>query len=250
MSSLVIVKPYAPTAASGVATYDRALTSDPKETMLVPGTGGNINIDFGTAVAVDSLFLGYHTATADQQFVVISTGSLGGAQTGVLFPVAQATALGGGPPYHAFYRAGAPMTSRYWQIQLNGGTGNVAWQLGVAALGLAFQPYYGREYGSGRGLDDTSTVTRLFGGGFGIDEGAIAPWWQWTMGDLTDAEVQTLYRMLRNTGESRRIIVAEDPDRVAGQNEGLHYGLLAKIDAYDRFAPGASRWSLRVNEWL
>lgn len=247
MSSLIISRPIKPVAFSGspAATYDRALSGDPKEAAVLAATPGVWNLDYGAAVTLDSVFIGYHTAPAGPTMTVTTSATLGGAPVATPQPALSLLPVAADMYAHGFAKF-TPTTSRYWTITLSTGTYNV----GVVALGQSMQPTYGREYGSGRGLTDLSNVSRLFGGGFGIDEGAIIPWFEWNMGDLTDAEVETLYSMLRRSAESRSIVVVEDPDRTAGMHERIHYGLLAKVDKFERFAPGATRWGMRVDDWL
>jgi hypothetical protein len=245
MSSLIVARPFRPVAWSGSpATYDRALSGDPKEAAVLNAQAGVWNFDYGVAVTLDTVFVGYHTGAAAQTVTVTTSATLGGATVGTPQPAISLVPFPTDGPAHGFARFN-PVMSRYWTVTVSAGTYNV----GVVALAASVQPTYGREYGSGRGFTDTSNISRLFGGGFAIDEGVVIPWFQWTMGELTDAEVEALYAHARRVGESRAILVVEDPDRTAGLNERIHWGLLAKIDAYERFAPGATRWAMRVDDW-
>lgn len=247
MSSLLIVKPYPIATAGGSAGMDRLATPDPKEAVVV-STGGYLALDMGVPVTADTLFIGYHSATADQQFAAFATGSTYYDNPISVVITSQLQQPGLGPPFHRLARF-APITSRYWRIDFNAGANNTAYYMGVIALGQAFQPTYGHEYGSGRPVTDTGSAERLFGGGFGINEGTRAGGWQWTLGDLTDAEVRTLYRIALDRGTTRSVLVVEDPDITDGLNERIHWGLFAKLDPYERFAPGASRWALRIDDW-
>jgi hypothetical protein len=140
------------------------------------------------------------------------------------------------------------VSARYIFVTLTA-TGGTALQIGVFAAGLAFQPTFGREYGSGRVVTETGAKERLLSGAFGINAGVRAGGYQWTFGELTDAEVETLYDRLFEIGETVSCLMVEDPDVHAYRNARIHWGLLGKIEAYERFAPGASRWSLRIEDW-
>ena len=244
MSSLIVVKPERVSAVI-TASAGLAFTADPKEAIAIPEGGQSIVVDYGRAVTVDTAYAGYHTASASQGWAVTASDASGNGSS-YLTPKQAMAPLGLGYPYHALMR-GTVVTSRYFRFDFDSAGGG--YMIGVLALGRSFQPIYGHEYGSGRPVTDTGSASRLFGGGFGIDEGVRATGWQWTMGDLTDAEVRTFYQTMRDVGSTRSVLVVEDPDQTDGLNERIHWGLLQRVDAYERFAPGASRWSFRIDDW-
>jgi hypothetical protein len=84
--------------------------------------------------------------------------------------------------------------------------------IGVLFAGLGWQPEYNQEWGAGRGVKDTGAVSRLPSGGFAIVEGARYATYKWTLGDLTADETDYLHDFQMDRGESRRVLVVEDPD--------------------------------------
>jgi hypothetical protein len=51
-------------------------------------------------------------------------------------------------------------------------------------------------------------------------------------------------------GKHGSILVVEDPDQAAtGLNERVHWGLFDKLESYERIAPGATKWTLRIEDW-
>lgn len=247
MASLIIVKPAALTGISGSTGFARTLTPDPKEAMiLASGAQGIVNIDAGAAVTADSFLCGYHGGEA---------GSLWSVQaftdatfsTVLATPVSgSAVALGYGPPYHSFALT-SPVTARYWRLTYTAGSG--ASYVGVFALGAAFKTTWGTEWGAGRAIEDTGTAERLFGGGFGIDDGAVAGGYQWTFGDLQANELRILYQLVKDRRTTRSVLVVEDPDQTDGLTERVHWGLLRKLDTYERLDPQNTKWSLQIADW-
>lgn len=243
---ICIIEPAVPKAVLGRQELARALTPNPKEAATTDQTG-SIALDFGTAVTFDTAYMGYHTATAGQQWSVVTTDAAG-ANTGVLMPAQIIAAPGYGPPYHGFSQ-GAPLTSRYWRIDTNNGPSNVPFQIGVIALGSAFQTEYGEERGGGGIIEDTGTVERLFGGGFGIDEGVATTGYQWVFGDLQDAERRQLFQIVKRLRTTRSFLMVENPAQTEGLNERIHWGNLRKLEAYERIDPRNSKWALSMWDW-
>jgi hypothetical protein len=251
VSSLLIVQPYRIAVVSGSGNLGLMATPDPKEAGVIAGgsgSSGSLHLDMGVAVSVDTLFIGYHSATDGQQFAAYATGADYTDTSNPLVSTAILQQPGIGPPFHRVDRF-TPRTSRYFRIDFNSGPNGTGYYMGVVALGLAFQPTFGHEYGSGRLVTDTGASERLFGGGFGISEGTRAGGWQWTLGDLSDAETRALYRIALDRGNTRSLLVVENPDVTDGIIERIHWGLFAKLDAYERYAPNLTRWSLRIDDW-
>jgi len=243
MSSLIIVPPTAIVQSS----LPRLFTPDPKEAVSVTGGDIGVAVDFGQAVTLDSVYVGYHNAKGAQSTSLVTTTGYGSGDVATVTGSYALAPLGLGFPYHSFRRFPAT-TSRYWTQYFSRASGD-AFYIGVLAFGMAFQPSLGHEYGSGRFVTDTGSVERLKSGGFGVDEGVTAGGWQWTMGDLTDLEIRQLYQLAKLRGSSRSLLVVEDPDQTDGLNERIHWGILDKLDPYERFAPGANRWAMKINDW-
>jgi len=248
MKSLLIMKPEKPVDIVGRRELARLLTPNPKEAAST-ATWGNIALDYGVPVTIDTAYLGYHNGGAGQQWAVGTTNSTGNAIIETLVPTQVMQSPGIGTPYHGFYRADAPLTSRYWLVQTNGGPSAIAVVAGVLALGLSWSAAWGHEWGAGRFIEDTGTAERLFGGGFGIDDGVAAGGYQWTFGDLQPEEVDPLWLLVKNRRTTRSVLVVEDPERSPGLNERIHWGLFRKLEPFERLDPLNTKWSLSVGDW-
>lgn len=246
---MVIVKPI-PIAAIG-GTYPnvaRLLTPDPKEAAVdVAGNGGGqrtIDIDLGSAMLIDTFFLGF-TNDPGTQGILIQYGVGDYSETN-LDSYMVAPAYDVTQPRHLCVVANTPVTARY--IRLYPRT-NANYSIGTVAIGLAFRPTFGQEVGEGRVIDDSATIERLPSGGFGIEEGAITTGWGWTLGDIQPAELAALYTLVRSRGLSRTVLVIEDPDQTAGLNERIHWGLFRKLSQYERLDPLNTKWDFSIWDW-
>lgn len=249
MGSLSIMQPLAIAASSSphyADTFRRLFTADPREGFVFPVGTTYFDVDFGRNVTIDQVYLGYHNAPANSTVQAEVIPGLGEAMTGLIYNMS-AVGIGRGPLLHHFRKLDAPVTLRYMRFVVS--TPTVPFAAGVFAAGLGFQAKYGTEYGAGRLVTDTGTAERLFGGGFAINEGVSAGGYQWTFGDLEADEIRNLYILMRAIKTTRTALVVEDPDFSDGLTERIHWGLFAKFDAYERFAPGATRWSLRIDDW-
>lgn len=243
MANLIMARAiFAPSIVGSAGTgAGNLLTPDPKE---VAGHSASVtyDIDFGSANAFNAFLVGFIGGTVTSVTLQTATG-LG---TGL----ANTTVLSMGPVgarrRHAVAFVG-PFTSRYWRYTVAGGP----FTIGIMAFGAFLQPAWGHEWGSGRIAVDRSDKTPLKGGGWGIERGARVPGWQFTAGDLNDAEVASLWDIVQEVGESAPVIVCEDPGAAQpALNEGLHYGLFDRPEAYERQAPNLNRWSFRVLGWI
>ena len=242
MASLTLMRAlFATTTSTGL---ENLATPDPKE-IAAPSSGASIGLDLGASFEVDTIFVG-HIVTAATTVAIYTGASLGATTTLQSTPtLGPSTAR----RRHGFVKLGAPVSSRYWTLVF--GSPAASATVGIAALGKSVQPAFGHEWGSGRLIRDMSQVTALRGGGFGIERGARAPGWQFTAGDLSDAEVVSLWDMVQEVGESAPVVVCEDPALAQPSlNEALHYGLFDRPEAYSREAPGLNRWSFRVKDWV
>jgi hypothetical protein len=240
-ASLVISKMLFPVAV-GNSNYNNLMTQDPKEAYS-SGAAADMDFDFGASVTVDTLFVGFLSADAFTTINVTPSTGLGtGIGTANSLTIGPSTAI----RRHAFLKVGSPITSRYFRVSFVG----AGFTVGIVALGKAIQPTWGHEWGSGRGIDDRSFVDTLIGGGFGVQKNAIVPNWRFTVGDLTDAELDSLWDLAVDVGGAGPVLVVEDPSAASTPlNKGLHYGLFEKPEAYERLMPGCSKWSFQVQEW-
>lgn len=261
MARMILVKPLpiasvVADAGSGAANL---LTPSPKEVYVVPGGVASqtrvLTVDLGAVRRFDSVFLGFLTAwNTDFNLWSITAGVNGPVETVLLTEAAGTPAMARSridePLYrHAFHRTPAPILARYLRIVIWPVT-NAEATVGILSVGLATETTYNREWGGGRRIIDTGTVESLPDGGFATGDGAVKGGFRWTWGDLDDAEVDAIYAVGLDRGERRPIIVVEDPDPSTGLNERLHYGLFERFEPYERTAPGKTRWSLGVQQWV
>lgn len=122
-------------------------------------------------------------------------------------------------------------------------------RLGTLGIGKRWSPAFNFELGSGRRIQDRSTMREMPGGEIAGLRGARVPVTKVTWGDLTDAEMLSLWDILTDLGESEPVFLIEDPDPTTGQCERIHYGLQAS-DFYERAMADKSRIELRLKEWL
>lgn len=265
MKSLAIIEPITPTAiASAATTPANLLTPNPKEVIsFAPGNVAvNVDVDLGAVYSVDSFFLGFlspllggnFAQTGDGPRIAISGGAAGYADAVLAanFNPFVTTATGVASPIerHSFTQLAAAVNARYIRFAVTSETAGINFTAGALAIGKAWQTTWGHEWGAGRPIEDTSDVERLFGGGFGINEGSTAGGYQWTFGDLTDQEVRDLYAMARRLGVHKSCVVVEDPDNATvGLNERTHWGLFDKLEPYERLTVGATKWAFKIRDW-
>lgn len=153
---------------------------------------------------------------------------------------------------HGFAR-GASVNRRYVRIYLQDTTAQNSEQVvrvGIVAIGQAIAPTFNFELGSGRAIDDQSTVRTLPGGETYVERGARVPRWRATWSNLSEAEYRQLWSLLTEVGTGAPILAIEDPDAVTGQAEAMHYGLIEAIDFTERVQVEKQRIELRVMEML
>lgn len=244
MYELNIVAPWPVVAITGtVAMPSNLLTPNPKEAAVATADGQSFRLDLGTPRQVDSVFVGY-TSASDGATLAGGYGQAAIDSATPAIPVA-GTKRRFAPSRHFLLRTPAPFVARYIEI---GGIPN-GMTIGVAMAGLAFVPTWGQEYGSGRPITDTGSADRLFGGGFGVNDGVRASGYQFTLGDLTDDDRDELFDIVMELGGSRSGLIVEDPAQTPGLNERIHWGIMPTPEPYERFAAGATRWGLRINDW-
>lgn len=249
---LQIVEPvtFTPTSSGGADTgVANLITPDPKEVFQASGTGTRtLYLDFGAAVTLDSLFLGYVNADANAKLQVYTNTGAAGAGAVSVFPLTAIRATDAVTVRASQLAKFTPVASRYWSVVISANA--AALQIGALAMGLSFEAAWDREFGSGRRLIDTGTAKALQSGGFGINEGARKAAYSWTFGDLTDAETEKLWGLSYRLGRTRPVIVHEREGATSGANEQLHYGLFQRFDQFERREPGATKWQLEIEEWI
>ncbi len=255
MANILITEPM-PIAAIAVSRGTGAtnlLTVDPREVWADTAVGApvTIDIDLGIERIIDTVFLGCMFAADRAATWSISGGLAGYAEQAVM--AAQALRV---PDRdwkmrsmaHALW-FGAEQLVRYLRLTINQPGGASPLQIGTLIIGDGFQPQLNKEWGAGRGVKDTGVVTRLPGGGVSVVEGARFGTYSWTLGDLSVDEADRLYEMQLGVGESRPVLVVEDPARTAGLRNRIHYGALTSLRPFERRNRRQTNWQLGVEDW-
>jgi hypothetical protein len=250
---MIILKPLTPSAVAVSQGTGGAnlLTPDPKE-VWVGGGAGAVNLDFnlGAVMPLDTFHLGFHTFPAAGRLVSITGGAAGYADAAfydanfagsINAPSAVASPL----RRHALVKLAAPVNAQFVRFTVNTFSAAQA-AIGIVSIGKSFQPTWNREKGGGRTIIDTGSIEQLPGGGYGIGAGTRKPGFRWVFGDLDDEELDQLFDLALDRGETRPVLVVEDPDLTPGLNERIHYGLFQRFEHYERADPGKHRWSLSV----
>ena len=256
MSNILIL---APATVSAVAVSRGSgsanlLTNNPKEVWADSAVGSvaNIDIDLGSVVSIDTVFLGYVSPPAAGATWTI-TGGAAGYTTQVIKASGALRAIDSANQApslsHAFWH-GAAASVRYLRIAVTQPSGSATLTAGIVMAGSAFTPTWNNEWGAGRRIIDTAAVTGLPSGGFAVVEGATKVTYAWTLGDLTDAEVDVLDALQRSRGMSKPVLVVEDPDATTGQRNRIHYGLLTSLRQYARRNAKQTKWEFSLEEWI
>jgi hypothetical protein len=255
MFNLLILSPapISAIAASRGTGIDNLLSPHPLEVWadVSSGTAATISIDLGAARSIDTVFLGHVRPPAAGASWSITGGVAGYAETTIAASAAlRVPDVAGRSPAlsHAFWH-GAAVTVRYIQITVTQPNTAPALTVGIVQIGKAFVPSFNKEWGSGRRLIDTGTVTPLPDGSFASVEGVRKSAYFWSLGDLADAELDQLYELSLDRGTSRPLLVVEDPAATAGLRRRIHYGLFGAFKQYERQSPGRTRWELSIEEW-
>jgi len=255
MANMLILSPQKVAAIAVSRGSDGAalLTADPRDAWVDSAVASPafIDIDYGIPVQVDTIFLGYLTNALGNATWSISGGIAGLSEFGIQAssPLRVPDATGRFATIsHALWH-GSLVTVRFLRISILQPAG-VPISAGIVLAGKAFQAEFAQEWGAGRRVIDSGTATPLPTGGFAIVEGGRKGSYSWTFGDLAPAEVEELYAIALESGETRSILVVEDPDRTAGLRHRIHYGLFDRFRPFDRRDPRRTRWELSVTDWI
>jgi len=247
MTLPLIVRPLACTPVAALSSagsgLDNLRTPDPKEAFLAAGAGQTVlTVDFGALVSIDTVLLGFTNLPAGVAIELFA---------GQDFAVPIGTTVTAGsyraaPARHAFAVL-APVQLRYLRLRVAAAGARLV--AGVVAAGRALRPSSGIEQDWGRPVADTSTVTRLPGGGFGVDRGTTTGGLSWTMPALTDEERDRLYALQLDLGIGDTLLVLEQTTQGPAANEAVHWSKLTKLEPFARQAPGESKWAWQVQDW-
>lgn len=261
MSKMIIFRPIKPTSVVATAGMfastaglgeGNLLTPEPKEVYDDNGGGGvkYLSFDLGAVHQLDCFLLGFIRGGSPGIFFSVAGGIAAHAEfalTGV-FGLAQSSSAAP-KRRHAFVQIAAPIAARYVRIELNANDVNFN-TIGIAAFGRAIKTTHNREKGGGRSIIDTGSKESRQDGGFGIGHGTRKAGFRWTWGDLSDDEIEAIYDLGLEVGETNPIVVVEDPDPTTGLNERIHYGLFDRFEVYERGDPEKHRWALSVTQWV
>lgn len=251
MGRLMIVEPLAFTTTGTAGVQPAALgTPDPKEVWAAPNAaGGAILIDLGQVRTVDTFFLGFSNANLNSEWSVQQTNSAFVDIGAVTVNLAMRSADAATARTHSLARLAAPVTGRYFKLYVNTKS-ELTLYAGVLVVGLSIVPEWDKEWGSGRRLIDTGAATALIGGGYGVQQGTRKPGYTFTLGDLTDAEVEKLWAMALRKGETNPVLVVEQYDATENRQEKIHYGLFQRFEPYERRNPNETKWAMEIHEWV
>lgn len=248
---LQIIEPlwgYTATANAGGSGIDNLNRADPKMIYQASAVGPRtFTFTYPAPVEANVIVAAHHNAQAATANVTFYNGTSFAVPPGfvagqTLRPADAKTVRA----HRAFFFD--PRTSDQWRLIPT--TDAAPLQLGNVIIGRSFEASWDREWGSGRALVDTSKVTPLVSGGFAVAEGARKGAYRWTFGDLTDPEVEALWGAVLRVGIGKPIVVIERQGSGVGSSEQLHYGLLTRIDTFERREPNATRWSFTIEEWI
>lgn len=255
MGHLIIVAPHAlveVTASRGTGA-ENLLTPDPGEVWAdaVSFDPVSILIDLGEVRSIDTVFLGHCYPLPLGTTWSISGGVAEGTeqvlQSVATMRVVDTTTRRPGRSHALWHGAAAEV--RYLSIEIDQAAGFDPLTIGSLIVGRAFAPTLGREWGSGRGVVDTGRPTGMRNGGFAIEPGVRKGKYSWPFGDLSDAEVDELYEIQLEVGETCPLLVVEDPERTVGQIHRIHYARFTSLKEYKRRNPAQTRWEFEIEEW-
>ncbi len=121
---------------------------------------------------------------------------------------------------------------------------------GIIAALKTIIPFWNFEDGAGRKVEDQTTTRLLPGGETAVERGGRTPVWKASWGDLTDAELRSIWSLLMEVGTGAPIVAVEDPDAVVGQNECIHYGLFTALDFTERTQADKQRIDVVIREMV
>jgi hypothetical protein len=220
-----------------------------------------VAIDLGSDQPIDVVAAMFTNLTSAATWAIwASTAAQGPAVETAPQQLLAASAFGVAPAVagrrHALWTAPAPITRRYVRIRLNDTAANADRfvQLGLALAGrrlaLGQGAYSNFELGSGRLIQDLSTIRTLPGGETYAERGARVPEWRATWSGVTEAEYREAWALLCAAGESAPVLAVEDPDAAPGQPEAMHYGLISGLEFTERVQIDKQRLTLRIREML
>lgn len=246
MPGLLVLSPIAAQFSAPGSGAANLATASPREIWVAPAPGAHsIDIDLGSVQPVDCFFLAATNARADAVWTIQSIAAVGGVVTATHVN-AQPVRLAGNirSRYPAFVRLAAPVEGRFFRIVVNQPV--TPMEIGAIVAAHAFEwPY---AYGAGRMPVDTSRISALPDGGFGVEPGVVKTVFQWRFIDLSAAALAKLWHIAEERGEGRPVVVVEGPDAPPPATS-VHYGLFRRFESFEREDAAATKWALSIEEW-
>lgn len=245
--------PIASITASRGSGIGNLLSGSPKEIWADSASGStvNIDIDLGSAQPIDTVYLGYVSPPDATSSWTITAGAAGytDAVIKASSPLRAIDSLTRSPDRtHALW-LGNIANVRYLRLSLVQPAGKPALSAGIVMAGKSWRPGFNMERGSGRRVIDLGSVVSLPDGGFAPVEAGRRREFSWTFGDLSESEADELEEHILDFGETRPLLVVEDPDARAGQRNRVHYGLLTGLKAFERKNAAQTSWEFTLQEW-
>jgi hypothetical protein len=270
MSDGIIVQPFSLAgrvlAVGGSVAIDSAfpvtnlLDPQPKTVVQTQTAGAGafsltIDFDFGADVLIDTIAVLFCALSADGAWQINSATSAQGASYLDTAPSNFVAEPFGVTPTTTTTRrnaiwAGAARTLRFLRIGFfeSATAGIRVIRIGNIVIGKRLALQWNFELGSGRRLEDQSVTRTLPGGETAVQRGGRTPLFRATWSNISDAEMRAVWSTLLDVGTSAPILICEDPDATAGQNERLHYGLLTGLDFSERVQQDKQRIDLTIRE--
>lgn len=260
MSDLLIIEPITLSQNIAVAHYTvtrgtghaNLITYDPREIFLdgPVGNGTQINIDFGQNVAINTVYLGNTNGAAGDTWGIAYGNAAAGAINITQFftnPLRLPSDDVAGARGPAVYVFPAATNMRYLRITLFRPAGQPL-EVGNLIVGNALRPFYNKDRGAQRVPLESGTRTRLSDGSLSTVAGALISGFKWVFGDLSEAEANALWGIIRRRRTTEPVLVIEDDDSLSA--ESVHYCTLIDLQPYTRLDPRKTRWELSVEDWL
>lgn len=278
MSNGVICRlvPLTPAMFTGRAAYANINTAFPAgnladrqpKTVCQGNTGSSpigicVDVDLGADTAFDTVaIIAANVSASSGTWAVYAFTSaaglpaLGSEGAGALvFGMAASNPFGVAPTTRLRTRCGfargTSISRRYLRIYLQdlpGANPDGFVNAGVLCIGQSLAPVWNFELGSGRRIEDQSTVRVLDGGETMTERGGKVPVWRGTWSNFTEGEMRAYWSILQEIGTSEPLLIIEDPDAVAGQAEAIHYGQLVSLDFHERVQLEKQRVDVTIRE--
>jgi hypothetical protein len=233
--------------SSNNASAPNMLTPSPREVWASASiTGVDIDIDFGSAVQFDRIYIGGSNMPADIGATFNRATGMGAGFTFEGSAAAIRLSSSDGPRHQAIVTRPAGPATRYYRLTLNWSVAQ-SLEIGVLAIGSMFTHPY--AFGSGRIPIDMSRVSDLQDGGYGIDEGAMKTGFRWRFIDLDDAKRELLWSLVSRRGISKPVVVIENTTATPLTDAAVHYGRFEKFEAWERANAIDTVWALSMVEW-